>query len=180
MWDQDLYLKTLIFASKAHHHQKIPGTVMSYVVHFTNVAMEVANTLIHSNDIDLDGTYAIQCALLHDTIEDTAVTYEDIVAEFGIPIAKGVLALTKNSSIAKENQMIDSLNRIIEEGPEIRIVKMADRINNLQPPPLHWDNIKKINYHKQAQLILNILSGVNPYIEGRLEQKIKDYEQYFD
>ncbi len=180
MWDQELYLKTLLFAGKAHHQQKVPGSIMSYVVHFTNVAMEVANALIHSNDPELDGTFAIQCALLHDTIEDTAVAFEDIVRNFGKPVGLGVLALTKNINLVKEKQMTDSLNRILAQGPEVRIVKMADRINNLQPPPLHWDNSKKITYRKQAQLILDTLCGVNPYIEARLEQKIKNYEQYFD
>ncbi len=180
MWDQDLYLKTLIFAGKAHHKQKVPGSVMSYVVHFTNVAMEVANALIISSDSSLDATFAIQCALLHDTIEDTSISYDDIVREFGNRVADGVLALTKNTELPKENQMTDSLNRIIAQGTEVRMVKMADRINNLQPPPEHWDNNKKRKYKKQATLIHEMLGGVNPYIEKRLKNKIREYEQYID
>jgi (p)ppGpp synthase/HD superfamily hydrolase len=180
MWNQDLYLETLIFAGKAHHKQKVPGSVMSYVVHFTNVSMEVANALIISSDSSLDATFAIQCALLHDTIEDTTVTFDDIVREFGSRVADGVLALTKNTALPKEEQMIDSLTRIIEEGTEVRMVKMADRINNLQPPPKHWDNEKIKLYRKQAVLIYEMLGGVNPYIENRLNQKIKEYEQYIN
>ena len=180
MWNQDLYLQTLIFAGKAHHKQKVPASEMSYVVHFANVTMEVAHALVCSNDTNLDATFAIQCALLHDTIEDTAVTYEDIVANFGKKIADGVLALTKNESLPKEEQMQDSLNRIVAQGPEVRIVKMADRINNLQPPPAYWDNAKMLKYKKEAQLILDTLKGVNPYIENRLQQKIETYNQYID
>lgn len=180
MWNQDLYLETLVFAGKAHHKQKVPSSVMSYVVHFTNVAMEVANALVHSNDKNLDGTFAIQCALLHDTIEDTPVSYGDIVTAFGQRVADGVMALTKNEDLPKEERMKDSLKRIVEQGVEVRMVKMADRINNLQPPPAHWDDAKKIKYREEARLILEILGGVNPYIEARLKQKIEDYQQYIN
>ena len=179
MWNQDQYLNTLIFAGKAHHKQKVPSSELSYVVHFANVAMEVANALVQSQDANLDGTFAIQCALLHDTIEDTSVTYDDILNAFGKRVADGVLALTKNTALPKEAQMADSLKRIVEQGVEVRMVKMADRINNLQPPPAHWDDAKKVRYRKEAGLILDVLGGgVNPFIEARLKQKIEDYGQY--
>jgi (p)ppGpp synthase/HD superfamily hydrolase len=179
MWNQDTYLKTLLFAGQAHRKQKVPSSEMSYVVHITNVAMEVANALIQGVDKDLDGTFAIQCALLHDTIEDTEVTYEDLVTEFGTRVADGVLALTKNEALAKEVQMADSLKRILKQGKEVRMVKMADRINNLQKPPKHWDTNKMKRYHKEAQFMLEQLGGVHVYIETRLRQKIDIYKQYF-
>lgn len=178
MWNQDLYLKTLLFAGQAHLGQKVPASDLSYVVHITNVAMEVANALVHFKEDTLDGTLAIQCALLHDTIEDTSISYETIVAEFGVKVADGVLALTKNNILPKELQMMDSLERILRQGTEIRMVKMADRINNLQAPPSHWTNDKKRAYREEAQLILEKLGGVHPYIETRLKEKIQLYQQY--
>jgi (p)ppGpp synthase/HD superfamily hydrolase len=179
MWNQDTYLKTLLFAGQAHRKQKVPSSEMSYVVHITNVAMELANALVEGAKEPLDGTFAIQCALLHDTIEDTEVTYEDLVAEFGTKVADGVLALTKNEALPKDAQMADSLKRIIKQGKEVRMVKMADRINNLQKPPKHWDIAKMKRYQKEAQFILEQLGGVHAYIEARLKQKIAVYEQYF-
>jgi (p)ppGpp synthase/HD superfamily hydrolase len=179
MWNQDTYLKTLLFAGQAHRKQKVPSSEMSYVVHVTNVAMEVANACVEGSNKDLDGTFAIQCALLHDTIEDTDVTYEDLVVEFGTRVADGVLALTKNEALPKEARMADSLKRIVQQGKEVRMVKMADRINNLQKPPKHWDTAKMKRYKKEAQLILEQLGGVHAYIEARLTQKIDIYEQYF-
>lgn len=179
MWSQDIYLKTLLFAGYAHRKQKVPSSDLSYVVHITNVAMEVANALVHSKEVSLDGTFAIQCALLHDTIEDTEITYDDLVAEFGERVANGVLALTKDFTLPKEEQMLDSLKRIAAQGTEVRMVKMADRINNLQPPPAHWDTNKMKRYQKEAQIILEQLGGANPYIENRLKEKIKLYQQYY-
>lgn len=178
MWDQDLYLQTLLFAGKAHIGQKIPGTDISYVVHITNVAMEVASALTHANEQNYNVTLAVQCALLHDTIEDTTINYEHIEDSFGAIVADGVLALTKNIALPKAEQMQDSLRRIVEQGAEIRMVKMADRINNLQPPPAYWTIEKKKRYQQEAQLILETLGGIHPYIEARLAQKIIDYNQY--
>jgi len=178
MWNQDIYLKTLLFAGYAHRKQKVPSSEMSYVVHISNVAMEVANALSQGMEEGLDGTFAIQCALLHDTIEDTTTTYEDLLTEFGLKVADGVLALTKNETLPKKDQMGDSLKRIIEQGKEVRMVKMADRINNLQKPPKHWDTDKMKLYRKEAQLILEQLGGVDDYISIRLQQKIEDYKQY--
>ncbi len=179
MWNQDQYRETLLFAAKAHAKQKVPGSEMNYVTHITNVAMETAHAVVQTNSKELDGTLAIVCALLHDTIEDTEVNYDTLLQKFGKKVADGVLALTKNERLpTKDAQMQDSLQRILLQGPEIRIVKMADRINNLQPPPHYWNNEKKNRYRKEAQLILDTLGGVNDFIEQRLQQKINDYVNY--
>lgn len=179
MWNPDQYLTTLLFAAEAHKDQKIPDSNYNYVTHVTNVAMEVANALVQQPLSIVDTTFAIQCALLHDTIEDTPVTYNDVLQHFGDAIADGVLALTKNDELPKSQRMEDSLQRIVRQGTAVRIVKMADRINNLQHPPSYWTLEKKKKYHQEAQLILDTLGGVHTYIEKRLADKIKAYPQFF-
>lgn len=180
MWNQDSYLQALLFAAKAHKNQKVPSSEMNYVTHVANVAMEVAHALVHSPSSDIDATFAIQIALLHDCIEDTPMSYTDIKNAFGQAVANGVLALTKNKKLPnKMAQMADSIERIKREGAAIYLVKMADRINNLQSPPAHWDTEKKKKYHQEAIFILEQLKGINPYIEERLAKKIKDYVTYF-
>ena len=122
---------------------------------------------------------AVVCALLHDTIEDTAVTFEDIETAFNQYVAAGVLALSKNSNLAtKQAQMLDSLVRIQKQPLEISMVKMADRITNLQPPPAHWTKDKIRNYRDEAQLILETLGTKNEYLAKRLKEKIDNYQQY--
>jgi (p)ppGpp synthase/HD superfamily hydrolase len=68
---------------------------------------------------DRNGNLAIQCALLHDVIEDTDITFERVDAEFGAEVAAGVLALTKNSMLDKIVQMEDSLRRIQKQPYEV-------------------------------------------------------------
>ena len=105
---QDLYNKTIDFAANAHKDQKVPGKEYSYVVHLSNVAMELFSAFLNTGET-LNFGFAIQCALLHDTIEDTGVKYEEIIEIFGKEIADGVLALTKDKNIAdKSDSMKDS------------------------------------------------------------------------
>jgi guanosine-3',5'-bis(diphosphate) 3'-pyrophosphohydrolase len=175
---QSKYQKAIKFAAKKHadKNQLIPGTNLPYVVHLSNVAMEV---LIAAEKTEkFDSQFAVQIALLHDILEDTETDFDEISNEFGKDIAQAVLALTKNSKIPKENRMGDSLNRIKEMKKEVWAVKLADRITNLQPPPEHWSFEKITEYHKKAVLIYNTLKGGNDYLENRLHKKISDYSKY--
>lgn len=173
---QTLYQKTIKFAGEKHSKQKVPGSNANYLLHLSNVAMEI---LIASyNTKNFDREFAIQVALLHDILEDTNTTFKKLESMFGFKVSKAVAALSKNSDLPKEQQMQDSLNRIKELQPEVWAVKLADRITNLQPPPSHWDSDKKEKYLDQAKLILKELKGANEYLEKRLESKIEEYKKY--
>src|SRR5687767_6146824 len=136
---QALYQEALKFATAKHleKDQKVPGTDLPYVVHLSNVAMEIIVAAANSNNFNLG--FAVQVALLHDTLEDTSTDFQELENKFGIEIAKAVSALTKNSELPKEQRMHDSLTRIKKLQSEVWAIKLADRITNLQPPPVHWD-----------------------------------------
>ncbi len=173
---QTAYQKAISFAGSKHTDQYIPGSESSYLVHLSNVAMETMVAAGYTNDFDL--IYAVQVALLHDVLEDTPCTFEELTAAFSLEIAEGVLALSKNEALETEAQIPDSLERIKLHPKEIWTVKLADRTSNLQPPPDHWDNNKRIAYHKMAGTILLELKGGNAYLENRLAQKIIDYKEF--
>ena len=175
MQTESLYQKAVKFAAAKHaeQNQTVPGTNLPYVVHLSNVAMEILIASFHSENFDLD--FAVQVALLHDTIEDTSTTFDELETEFGTDIAKAIQALTKNTDLPKEQQMNDSLKRIKLMPPEVGAVKLADRITNLQPPPPHWDNERKIRYREEARLILSELKYGNEFLARRLEEKIEEY-----
>ncbi|GAA4272978.1 HD domain-containing protein [Aquimarina gracilis] len=173
---QELYQKAIKFAGEKHSNQKVPGTNSNYLLHVSNVAMEVLVSYNSDQSFDID--FAIQTAILHDTIEDTNTDFEEIKTEFGEKIAQAVLALTKNENLgSKKEKMVDSLNRINELQKEVGLVKIADRITNLQTPPKHWSKDKVINYCEEAKLIASTLRGKNNYLNTRLESKINEYEQ---
>ncbi len=174
---QTLYQKAITFAGEKHQDQKVSGTNSSYLVHLSNVAMETIIAAHYTEYFDLE--FAVQVALLHDVLEDTSTTFDEIKEVFGGNIARAVLALSKNESIPSSQQIFDSLSRIKLEPKEVWAVKLADRISNLQKPPQHWDQYKIIAYQKMARVILSTLKGGNAYLEQRLEEKIFYYNQYF-
>ncbi|XPV69727.1 MAG: HD domain-containing protein [Halarcobacter sp.] len=177
MFSQDKYLKALNFAALAHGEQKTPYG-LPYLAHITLVAMEVIHACEEGN-IELEkANKAISIALLHDTIEDTSITYDDIFNEFGLEIAEGVEALTKDKNLPKKQQIADSVNRLLSQPYEVQMVKLADRISNMQKPPQSWDNQKILNYQKDAKFILSCLKNSNMYLSKRLEEKISNYIVY--
>lgn len=175
---QSIYQDVIKFATEKHvaMEQTVPGTDLPYVVHLSNVAMEVILASFHTPDFNLG--FAIQVALLHDTIEDTATTFDELKIKFGYDVAMAVSALSKNLDLPKEEQMIDSLKRIKKLQPEVWAVKMADRITNLQDPPSSWysDKIKK--YFQEAGLILNELGDGNDFLAKRLTKKMVEYANF--
>ncbi|WP_414573433.1 HD domain-containing protein [Nostoc sp. CCY 9925] len=175
-WSQEIYIKALDKAAEAHHGQKIPGLEIPYIVHLSCVSMEIIAAL--NVEKEHDGNLAIQCAILHDVIEDTATTFEEIKTEFGEAIANGVLALTKDNSLEKHLQMTDSLRRIKKQPPEIWMVKLADRITNLQAPPHYWNQEKIIGYRKEGIQIYETLKDASPFLASRLAKKIEDYKGF--
>lgn len=174
-WSQENYQKALRFAAMAHEDQKVPGTAIPYIYHVTLVTMEI----IASCDGDtMDQDLAVQCALLHDTIEDTGVRYEDIIKTFGKPVANGVQALTKNKELAKDLRMKDSITRILRCPREVQMVKMADRITNLAKPPEFWTREKIASYRDEAVYIFESLRSSSNLLAERLMNKIHEYNQY--
>ncbi|WP_264525429.1 HD domain-containing protein [Flavobacterium sp. N502536] len=175
---QTIYQRTIKFAAKKHadQNQVIPGTNLPYVVHLSNVTMEIL--LATQNTASFNTAFAIQIALLHDILEDTQTIFEELVTEFDEEIAQAVLALTKDSKIPKEERMADSLARIKELSKEVWAVKLADRITNLQVPPENWSVEKIKEYQQQAVQILNTLKGGNAYLEKRLSERIENYLTY--
>jgi (p)ppGpp synthase/HD superfamily hydrolase len=173
LWDPAAYQTALRFAADAHGAQTLPGSSLPYVVHLANVAMEVM--LAATRDASFDATFAIQVALLHDVLEDTSTPPAALEELFGVEVLQAVRALTKDSSMPKADKMRDSLARIRQARREAAIVKLADRITNLQPPPAHWLPEKRRAYLEEARQIHKALSGVQPWLEGRLSECIVAY-----
>jgi (p)ppGpp synthase/HD superfamily hydrolase len=164
MFTQEKYLKALNFAANAHGEQKTPNG-LPYLTHLSAVTMEVIHACEESKLDKEKADIAISVALLHDTIEDTNVTYDDLYMEFGVEVAEAVDALTKDKTLSsKKEQMQDSINKLLTQSYEVQMVKLADRITNMQKPPEHWDSEKIFNYHKEAKFIMSCLKNSNAYL----------------
>ena len=182
IWDRDLFSKAWEFAAIRHTNQtyggKDEGVRVNYLNHLGSVYMEVMWALGQTEE-KCDANLAVCCAVLHDVLEDTPTSFKELEEMFGVRIAKGVLALTKNEKLpSKENQMVDSLERIKKQPKEIWMVKLADRISNLNSPPFYWDKNKIQTYKAEGQQILDELGSCNNALKERLKQRIATYPDH--
>ena len=173
---QDAYQEAFIFAAEAHKGQLLPGSDLPYLLHISLVCVEVMAALLSEREHDRD--LAVSCALLHDILEDTKVSRRELKKRFGSDVAQGVQALTKNSSLPKDRRLTDSLRRIRKCPTGVWIVKLADRITNLMPPPSHWDKSKIREYLDEAQQIHGALKDASPHLAARLLARIEQYAVY--
>lgn len=116
-------------AVEAHKHQRRKSGE-PYIFHPLAVAKIVAS------EIGL-GTTSIMCALLHDTVEDTEITFDDIKREFGDEIATIIDGLTKIGKISSQTESIQAENYrkiLLTLSDDIRVIliKIADRLHNMR------------------------------------------------
>ena len=127
--DTKLITRAYEYALKKHGDQ-LRKSGEPYIIHPLNVAYILA-------EIGLDEA-TICAALLHDVVEDTNTTNEDIVNEFGEEIAQMVAGVTKLSTIqfssAEEQQVEDYRKMFLAMGKDIRVIliKLADRLHNMR------------------------------------------------
>lgn len=180
-WDIERVMEAWKLASSQHDGQKYggenEGEHIEYLHHIGSVTLEILHALQHEQDLDAD--LAILCAILHDTVEDTALQQADIRQRFGKQVAAGVLALSKDESLqSKQDMMRDSLDRITRQPREVAMVKLADRICNLSGPPYYWNDDKKRKYVEEAKMIHERLAYASTYLANRLEEKISRYVKF--
>ncbi|MBI4411778.1 MAG: bifunctional (p)ppGpp synthetase/guanosine-3',5'-bis(diphosphate) 3'-pyrophosphohydrolase [Deltaproteobacteria bacterium] len=127
--DIDLIKKAYVFSAKAHAGQK-RRSGQPYLIH----PLEVANILA---EMKMD-VASIAAGILHDTIEDTLVTKQELKTVFGLEIAELVDGVTKLSKIQfntrMERQAENFRKMILAMSKDIRVIliKLADRLNNLR------------------------------------------------
>jgi (p)ppGpp synthase/HD superfamily hydrolase len=93
--------------------------------------------------------------------------------EFGDRVVSGVDALTKDPALPKHERMKDSLRRIQDSPREVWLVKLADRITNLDPPPEEWSLDKRRRYLEEANEILATLGAASDGLRRRFENKAR-------
>ncbi|MBR3891828.1 MAG: bifunctional (p)ppGpp synthetase/guanosine-3',5'-bis(diphosphate) 3'-pyrophosphohydrolase [Bacilli bacterium] len=161
----------ILFASVAHKNQMMMDPEVPYLTHLISVASNVLEAY-HNGEEKFNLDYALKLAILHDTIEDTEVTYDILEQRYGKDIAMGVLALSKNDNLPYNMQLEDSIERIKKAPREVAIVKLSDRIYNLMIKPEKWSKEKWDNYLKESEYMLNEIGIANKYLEDKLQERI--------
>ncbi len=177
--------KAFELAYKAHKKQKRKGTSIPYIVH----PMEVAIILMKNNASD----NLVTAGLLHDVVEDTEVTIQEIEKNFGKHIASLVRGATEpaklNKELAKEKEKktwkerkLHTIEFIKNASKEMKMLSCADKLSNIRSMIYDYNLIgeklwERFNASKQDQ-VWYYKSMMNSFAFGK--STIKDLQMYKD
>ncbi len=163
--------QAISFAAKKHTNQKRKGANGEPYI---NHPLEVLNLLTTVGEVeDFDVLIA---AVLHDTIEDTETTKEEIEELFGAEVCQMVLELTDDKSLPKATRK----QLQIEHAPHIskgaQQIKLCDKISNigdvLKNPPDGWSSERRSEYVKWGERVVAGLRGANANLEKHFDELV--------
>ena len=163
-----LILKALEFAAQKHRDQRRKDKEASPYI---NHPIQLANVLWHEGGV-ADPTL-IAAALLHDTVEDTETSWQELRGEFGDPIADIVLEVTDVQWLKKVVRKRLQVAKAKHASKRARLVKLADKICNLRDvaarPPANWSLERRQEYFEWAKEVVDKLRGTHPGLERRFD-----------
>lgn len=163
------YSKAALFASIKHKHQKRKGADK---VPYINHLIEVTDILINTGGVtEID---VIVTALLHDTVEDTNTTFEEIENIFGAKVAHYVSEVTDDKTLPQAKRKELQITHANSMSFEAKLVKLADKICNvreiLENPPEGWSNERKVHYFFWSKAVVDNLGDVNKPMQKKFEE----------
>lgn len=163
-----LLLRALAFAAHKHRDQRRKDPDASPYI---NHPIALADVLVNEGGVtDFD---VLCAALLHDTVEDTATTHDELVAAFGERIAQIVAEVTDDKKLAKaERKRLQ-----VEHAPQLshgaKLVKLADKLCNLRDvahrPPSGWELQRRREYFDWAKQVVDGLRGAHGELEAAFD-----------
>lgn len=161
-------IDAILFAASSHAGQFRKDGVTPYINH----PIEVMHLLAHTGDVS--DKEILMAAILHDVIEDTDVTAEEIGERFGKHIADIVLELTDDVSLTKEERKRQQLLTCEGLSHGARLVRISDKICNvydiLYAPPGDWGMKRRQEYLAWANAVVMKIRGTNSGLETHFDE----------
>jgi GTP diphosphokinase / guanosine-3',5'-bis(diphosphate) 3'-diphosphatase len=159
------------FAAHAHRNQRRKDAERSPYINHPITLMDVL-----ANEAGIADPTVLAAAVLHDTIEDTEVTFDELKTAFGEKIASIVLEVTDDKSLPKHERKIRQIEHAATISPEAKMVKWADLICNLRDlihtRPLDWPLDRRRDYFDWARKVVDRMRGVCARLEALFDQEM--------
>lgn len=177
--DFSLFVQALAFAAQKHKDQRRKGRsnipYINHPINVTRILWEVGGV----RDV-----HTLTAALLHDTVEDTGVTPEEIEALFGPEVRGLVMEVTDDKSLPKEERKHLQIVNAPHKSPKARQIKLGDKISNVyeiaHDPPLLWSRQRRREYLDWTEQVINGLRGQNPALEAHYDAVLAEARQMLD
>lgn len=169
MRDIPIILQAAEFAANKHRNQRRKDHEASpYINHPLALAKVLAS------EAGITDPEVICAALLHDTIEDTETTAEELSAIFGEQIASIVLEVSDDKTLSKPERKQAQIAHAAHISKEAKCVKLADKICNLRDvahcPPTNWTLARRQEYFDWAKAVIDQLRGADARLEAIFDQ----------
>ena len=162
-------LDAATFAAERHRDQRRKGKDASPYI---NHPLALANLLAARGERD---PVLLMAALLHDTVEDTATSFEDIARSFGAEVADIVREVTDDKSLPKAERKRLQIEHAARLSRRAKLVKLADKICNLHDiavsPPTDWTLQRKREYFDWAKAVVDRMRGVSAELEALFDRE---------
>ena len=162
------------FAAEKHRFQTRKNKEKTpYISHPIGVAYYLMNTGKVRDAAVIIG------ALLHDTVEDTQTSFEEIEKKFGAQVAGFVREVTDDKSLSKEARKRFQVINASHKSKGAAQIKLADKLFNLNDllnnPPPDWSQTRIDRYYEWAQSVVDRLPEANDQLLGAVEKMINEY-----
>jgi guanosine-3',5'-bis(diphosphate) 3'-pyrophosphohydrolase len=158
-------IRAAAFAAHKHRNQRRKDADASPYI---NHPLALARVLAVEGGIT--DTATMCAALLHDTIEDTDTTADEIEREFGAEVAGIVLEVTDDKALPKADRKRLQVEHSAHISPKAKRVKLADKVCNLRDmasaPPADWSLDRRREYFDWAKSVIDGLRGVDAALEA--------------
>ena len=161
-------LHSLDYAARCHSTQRRKDAEATpYINHPIGVAHILSEHGVDDEDI-------FCAAVLHDVIEDTEGTFEEIQKFFGERVAGIVAEVTDDKSLPKVDRKRLQVENVSKKSREAQLVKLADKYYNctdlLASRPIGWTEERRNDYFHWAQRVTVQITGINPSLEKAMEE----------
>lgn len=169
----ELLLQAATFSAVRHRNQRRKGGDASPYI---NHPLDVAYTLAHIGGVT-DAT-TLAAAILHDTIEDTATTGEELEMIFGRKVRLLVEEVTDDKTLEKTERKRLQIEHAPNMSPAAKLIKLGDKISNIQEvienPPSNWARQRRLEYIEWAEWVVAGCRGANESLERHCEELLRE------
>jgi len=162
-------IRAIAFAADKHRNQRRKDAQASPYI---NHPIALANVL--ANEGGIDDERVLLAAVLHDTIEDTDTTHDELVQWFGEEVARIVAEVTDDKSLPKAERKRLQIEHAAHISHAAQLVKLADKICNLRDilamPPANWSEERKREYFEWARRVVDGLRGAHAGLEAAFDE----------
>jgi guanosine-3',5'-bis(diphosphate) 3'-pyrophosphohydrolase len=169
--DAAVLLRAATFAAHKHRHQRRKDAAASpYINHPLAVACLLAL------EADVQDEALLAAALLHDTVEDTETTPEELDEMFGPTVRGLVEEVTDDKSLPKNERKARQIDHAPHASDAAKQLKIADKICNVRDiadsPPADWSQDRKAEYLAWTEQVVRGCRGVNAALDAAYDQAI--------